>query len=148
MESEANDRLIEAVRRGDVAGIAAALLAGADPNAVVQNLTPLQRAALGDHVAVIGALLSAGARVDGADSYSTTPLMYAALYGRTAAVDALLAAGADIHHQDSSGYTALHYTSSNGHLDGSRMLLEAGARMDVRDKRGERPIDVVRVPAC
>jgi ankyrin repeat protein len=145
MASKANDKLHRAARSGDVAGIAAALLAGADPNAFegMDEWTPLRSATHNGLVAAIAALLVAGARVDGADSIGNTPLMVAVLRGSTAALDALLAAGADVHHVNNGGYTALHLASNGGHPDATRVLLEAGARTDVRNKSGKRPIDAV-----
>jgi hypothetical protein len=146
MASEAFRRLCSAAERGDVAGIASALMAGADPNALVNNWTPLQRAAGEGHVAAIAALLAAGARVDGTKRRGWTPLIYAAFSGRTAAIAALLAAGADMHRVDHSGDTALHYAVMWGRLDAARLLVEAGARTDMRNSDGTRPIDVVRAP--
>jgi ankyrin repeat protein len=143
MASDANERLRDAAGLGDVAGIAAALLAGADPNAPLSGRTPLHRAAHYGHVAAIAALLAAGARMDGADSYGTTPLMEAAQNDRTAAIDALLAAGVHVNRATPSGHTALHYAGMWSRLDTARVLLEAGARTDVRNRDGKRPIDVV-----
>jgi ankyrin repeat protein len=148
MASEVNERLCQAAEDGDVAGIAAALLAGGDPNAFEGSWTPLQWAAIHGHVAAIAALLAAGARVDDASRLGTTPLMRAAYQGHTAAVAALLAAGADVNHADTNSETALHSASMLGRLDAARALVEAGARTDVRNKEGGRPIDVVRAPAC
>jgi hypothetical protein len=149
MASRANERLCRAAGRGDVAGIAAALLAGANPNAFegTIDMTPLQEAASSGHVIAIAALVAAGARVDTANSFGITPLMYAAASDRTAAIDALLTAGADVHRANNDDNTALHWASMDGHLDAARVLLEAGARTDVRDEEGQRPIDEVGAPA-
>jgi uncharacterized protein len=142
--SSANEELCNAAGRGDVAEIERQIAAGADPNALVNDLTPLQRAAQNGHVAAIAALVKAGARVDGADSYGQTPLMWAAAKDHTAVIDTLVAAGADVHRARTDGDTALHLASMRGKLDAARVLLEAGAKMDVRNKEGKRPIDVVR----
>jgi hypothetical protein len=150
MANEMDRRLRDAVKRGDVAGIAAALLAGADPNACegTSCFTPLQRAAQYGHVAAITALLAAGALMDGASSNGTTALMVAAVEGHTAAVHALLAAGADVHRANDGGFTALHLATRWSYLDAGRALVEAGARADVRNKCGKRPIDLVRALPC
>jgi ankyrin repeat protein len=144
--SSANEKLVAAAKCGNVPEIAAALLAGADPNAFrgAIPMTPLQRAADSGHVAAITTLVAAGARVDCTNSGAWTPLMIAALNGHTAAVDALLTAGADVHRVDTLGHTPLHSTSMRGLPDPAQLLLEAGARTDVRNKWGKRPIDVVR----
>jgi ankyrin repeat protein len=144
--ASANERLRDAAEEGDVAGIADALLAGADPNAFegTDDWTPLLSAADICQVAAIAALLAAGARVDGTTRSGSTPLMQAAVAGQTAAVNALLAAGADVQRADTLGQTALHWASEAGRLHAARLLLDAGARTDVRNKHGKRPIDEVR----
>jgi hypothetical protein len=146
MASEVNERLHRAAMDGDVEGIAAALLAGADPEAFVNTWSPLHWAANNGHIAAIAALLKAGARVDGANSKGYTPLMRAAPFGNTAVIDALLSAGADVHRADKRGNSTLHCATMWGSVNTVRALLEAGARTDVRDKEGKRPIDVVRAP--
>jgi uncharacterized protein len=148
--ASANEQLGDAAGRGDVAEIERQIAAGADPSARIEEVfgdwTPLRRAAERGHVAAIAALLKAGARMNGADSYGQTPLMRAAFSYQTAAVHALVAAGADVHRAHANGDTALHGALRNGGVDAARVLLEAGARTDVRNKAGERPIDVVRPP--
>jgi ankyrin repeat protein len=143
--SSADEKLCRAAICGDVAEIERLIAAGADPNALMNGYAPLQEAAARGHVAVIAALVKAGARVDGANRHGSTPLMWAAGNGRTAAVGTLVAAGANVHRASEYGDTALHYASSNGSLDAARVLLEAGAKADVRNKRGKWPIDVVSV---
>jgi ankyrin repeat protein len=142
--SSQDGELCGAAERGDVAEIERQIAAGADPSALVDDITPLQKAAMSGHVAAIAALVKAHARVDGVDTHGNTALMYAALWGHTAAADALLAAGADVHRATDEGNTALHRASSFGQLDAVRLLLEAGARTDVRNEDGQLPIDVVR----
>jgi uncharacterized protein len=145
--SSADDELCDAAGCGDVAEIERQIAAGADPNALVNDYTPLQRAAVNGYLAAIAALLEAGAHVDGVDSAGFTPLMVAAWHGHKAAIDALVAAGADVHRANNRGLTALHYASMYGRLDAARVLLEAGARTDVRNKGGKLPIAVVRCAA-
>jgi ankyrin repeat protein len=144
--ASADDNLRNAAMHGDVVEIERLITAGANPNAFEGTdwSTPLQWAAANDHIAAIAALLRAGASVNGKDSFGNTPLMWAARDNRTVAVETLVAAGADMHHVDRNGDTALHWASVWGHLDAPRVLLEAGARTDVRNKRGKRPIDMVR----
>jgi ankyrin repeat protein len=144
--SRVDEKLVSAARAGDTARIERQIAAGADPN-VFEGMpcdTPLQEAANNGHVAAIAALLKAGARVDGADSFAYTPLMNAAFNGHTAAIDALLAAGADVNHANRHGNTALHLALMWGKVAAAHTLLEAGARADMRDDQGKRPIDVVR----
>jgi len=144
MSREIDGKLRGAATRGDVIEMERLIAEGANPNALVDDWTPLQRAADKGHVAAMAALLKAGAHVDGADSRGWTPLMLAAHNGHIAAMDALIAAGADVHLARNDGDTALHEASANGRLKAARVLLEAGAGADVRNNKGSRPIDVVR----
>jgi ankyrin repeat protein len=140
----ANEQLCDAAECGDMAGIAAALQAGADPNARVYGWTPLSKASFRGHSTAIVALLAAGAHVDGASRLGHTPLMLAAVHNKAAALDTLLAAGADVHRANKNGDTALHRASMWGRLDAAHVLVEAGARADVRNKAGKQPVDMVR----
>jgi ankyrin repeat protein len=146
--SSANEELCGAAYRGDVAEIERQIAAGADANAFegTGDWTPLQMAAANGHVAAITALVKAGARVDGADNLGHTSLMFAVVEGHSAAIDALLAAGADVNRAINIGSTTLHWASNKGHLDTACVLLEAGSRAEVRNREGQRPIDVVRWP--
>jgi ankyrin repeat protein len=149
MASDASDldrQLVDAVWRGDEPEIGSSIAAGANPNALVRNWTPLQRAAANGHVAAIVALLAAGARLNDADAHGISPLIHAVQWGHTAAMAALLAAGADVHRAATNGVTALHWASRHGHLEIARGLVAAGARTDVRNKDGKRPGD--EVGAC
>jgi ankyrin repeat protein len=81
---------------------------GADPNATNSyGMAPLHQAALFGHVAVIQALLEAGARVDLEGPERATALSLAATMGHAPAVAALLARGADPGHRDGAGRTPL-----------------------------------------
>jgi uncharacterized protein len=143
MASDLHVKLCDAAKHSEVAEIERLVAAGADPNLLVRQWTPLLWAATHGHAAPIAALVAAGARVNGANSMGSTALMSAAANDRAVAIDALLAAGADAHVADKFGFTALHRASIYGHLDTARALLEAGARTGMRNKEGKRPIDVV-----
>jgi uncharacterized protein len=146
--SSADEKLCDATERGDVAEIERQIAAGANPDAVDGTIgwTPLQMALHGGHIAAITALVKAGANADRGDSMGWTPLRYAVSYSNMAAIEALAAAGADVNLVMSQGDTVLQSASVCGRVDGARMLLEVGARADMCDKRGRRPIDVVRAP--
>jgi hypothetical protein len=97
MADDVADQLCSAAVTGSIAGIHAALRAGADPNAYAGTSawTPLHCAAQHRQVHAISALVHAGAHVDVADNAGATPLMMATMFGLTDIVHILLASGAD-----------------------------------------------------
>ena len=114
--------LISAARAGGLRDVRFLLAAGADAN--FRNGTPLNVAAGGGHVAVMAALLSAGAcGVDEA-------LICAATYNQVPAAALLLARGANIHHGDN---LALRWAAGNGHFDMVAFLLDNGADLDAEN---------------
>ena len=84
----------------------------------------LQRAAYRGHVAVVEALLDAGAGDDLADG-----LHLAADQGHTAVVALLLDRGADVHH---AADLALFCAAKSGHLETATLLLQRGATAQSR----------------
>lgn len=73
MPSPANRRLMRAVATGDLAGVQAALAAGANPNQFGMGGSPLHRAVIEGHLEVVRALVAAGAEVALRDSDGYTP---------------------------------------------------------------------------
>ena len=68
----------------------------------------LSIAAREGHVAVVEAMVAAGADVNKADKYGVTPLYFAALEGHVAVVEALVAARADVNKAMNDGATPLY----------------------------------------
>ncbi len=100
--------------------------------------TPLLEAAYRAPVAVVKALLAAGADIAARDSSGNTPLHRAAFSSSsrrsaTAAVQVLLDAGADPEAQNRNGQTPLHEA---GDAEVAQILLLAGARVDAEDNDG------------
>jgi ankyrin repeat protein len=78
----------------------------------VDNWLPLQWAAAYGYVAIVKALIQAGAEVNKSDeAYHVTPLHVAALNGRKDVAALLLEEGADIDKQDIDGDTPLKFAS-------------------------------------
>jgi len=72
-----NIALNEAAKHGDLKAAEDALRRGADPNAVIENWTPLFWAAQEGHTEIVDLLLDAGADVNFSDPDGFTPLKQA-----------------------------------------------------------------------
>jgi len=144
-QREVDELLSAAAASGNTDDIVRLRAAGADPNAHVGTSVPtaLQRSVRGGHVAATTSLLNAGAHVDGASSDGWTPLMYAARRGNCVMIALLLKHGANLHLCNVDGDTALHMASMHGGASAAEMLLAHGARPGERNKRSQRPVDVV-----
>jgi hypothetical protein len=114
---------------GDTTGVAAAVRAGArvdslDPQA---NRRALNYAALGNHAAVVRALLAHGASINLANRTGFTPLHHAAEAGAADALAALLAAGADPAIASAQGALPIDTARRRGDV-GLVRALEAASR--------------------
>jgi ankyrin repeat protein len=148
----AHARLEAAVKAGDVAGIRAAVGAGADVNTMMEvpalgPVRPLSAAALYGHAAAVRVLLELGADIHGKDTGDRTALQLAAAAGREEVVGILIAAGATVDEVGPEGATALWAacggmdcdaglasgvppqpcSKASGHPGTVRVLLAAGA---------------------
>ncbi|UGT67345.1 ankyrin repeat domain-containing protein [Nocardia gipuzkoensis] len=128
----------------DVAGVAAALASGADPNGL-QDRAPRWRplhAALeelesGGSTDVIVLLLRHGADVDGwDDDRDATPLLMAFFREQWAAVRLLAAAGASMDTVGSEGDTPLLCAVETGDLELIRLVLLCGPGATLERPRG------------
>jgi ankyrin repeat protein len=137
--ASADDRLIEAVKRRDVATVRSLVRARADVNAPDgDGTTALHWAVRGDEVESTMALIEGGARVTLANRLGVTPLSLAAVNGNARLIDALLKAGADPHETSPEGETVLMTASRTGSSSAVKLLLEAGASVNTTESwRGE-----------
>jgi ankyrin repeat protein len=88
-----------------------------------------------NRLAMLSALLLAGANPNHQDADGQSALMVAAKEGNTRAVSVLLEFGAGPNIVDQSGRTALRWLSSSGdYVVTARRLVEAGAEIDVHDE--------------
>jgi uncharacterized protein len=128
----AND-LTVAVARNDVAGVRAALAAGADPKARdAQGIPAVVHAAARRQTAIAKALIAAGADVNDRGPYGPTALVAAIDTGDVETVKALLAAGARGGLADSRGIYPLMASARKPNADLSLLLL-ADTTVDVPD---------------
>ena len=146
--STPNERLLAAAKKGDHAGVVAAIKAGANVNAadVEQGRTPLawaiERGHLGD-LKALEELLSKGADVHVRSVVSRdAPIHRAAYFGRVPSLRMLLDAGADVNTVDGSGRSPLHVALSKGNLESARLLLSRGANKNLKDTGGVTPLHV------
>ena len=100
-----------------------------DGGAILKNATPLHFAAMtNENLAVLQALLDAGANPDAKDSAGATPLHQAARSStNTAVMQALLAAGADINARTSEGETPLDVATRKENWSAVQTLQDNGA---------------------
>ena len=133
---------------GELAELRRRLAAGADPNDDIDGHTLLMVVAeeSGDYgdteVAIMEALLAAGADVQRVDRTGRTALHGAAGIGNEAAVVRLLEAGCDPNQQAFDGSTPLHDAARGVWVRTIELLLAAGSRVDLDDETGATPLDV------
>ncbi|XP_045124086.1 caspase-9-like isoform X2 [Portunus trituberculatus] len=103
---------------------------------LVNKRSPLMRAAMGNRVAMVRALLDMGASVDFKNEDGWTALHIAAKHDAVAVAEALLDAGADIEARSNSGRTPLALACNQKKLSMAKKLLERGADASTTDGTG------------
>jgi len=109
---------------------------GADVNAKIEGMTPLDIAIELKHTTTADLL-----RKHGGKSGATDSIHVAAAVGNIEAVKQHLAAGTDVNAKSSFG-TPLHSAASKGNKEIVELLIAAGADVNARDKDGKTPFDV------
>lgn len=126
--SPATQDLWAAARNGDVAGIEAALQAGADIEGIdfsenKNGRRALNYAALNNHPAAIEALLKAGANIESQNRTRFTPLHHAAEAGSIDAINVLLKHGANKKAKMYRGGIPQQIAEFKGHRDAALLLV-------------------------
>lgn len=139
------DELIEATRTGDTEAVARLIAGGADLNAAMgDGMTALHLAAQSGQLAMVEALLEAGAEPDPTTRIGNyTPLHIASSQAKGDIVRELLKAGAKVNAITSnSRVTALHLAAQEvGGADAVEALLEHGADPNAREgSSGQTPL--------
>jgi ankyrin repeat protein len=118
-----------AVRRDDVAAVAALIKAGADVKAANRyGVTPINLAATNGNAAIIRKLLDAGVDANNANPGGETALMTASRSGSAEAVKLLLDRGANANAKDAvHAQTALMWAVLENHPDVVKLLIAGGA---------------------
>ena len=134
------------IKAGDVAGVQAALEAGADPNTQDGNgLSALQLATVNKQSAIVEILLEKQPVLGVGETQPRSPqfqtLLLAARQGESATIQALLDQGIDINVKDPhSGRTALWSAAEQGRIEAVKMLLENRANPNIKGPRGFPPL--------
>lgn len=137
---ESQDKaLLEAVEKGDLAGINASLAEGADINTKrdYREDTPLMKAAIQGDSEIVKALLSKGAKVNERSIFGQTALMYAAIEGKEDVTKMLIESRADVNAKDERERTALIDASYNNYPAIVKMLISNGAQVNDEDISGK-----------
>jgi ankyrin len=136
-QSDGTTALHWAVRADDLETAQVLIRAGANVAAANrEGATPLLLAAVNGSVAMLEALLGAGADPNAAlTKYGDTALMMAARTGKSDAIRVLLDRGARANTQESWGGTsALMWAVSERHPAAAKLLVERGADVNARSK--------------
>ncbi|MEQ1896849.1 MAG: ankyrin repeat domain-containing protein [Vicinamibacterales bacterium] len=130
--------LVDAIKAGDASAARALIARGQAKVAEPDGTTALHHAAHHDNLALVNALLSAGADVKALNRYGVMPLSLAAESGSAAVVERLLKAGADANATIPGGETVLMTASRSGKADVIRVLLAHGAHVNATESlRGQ-----------
>ena len=132
-QNDPNAALFSSIGSNHPEGMAAALEAGADPNARQgYNHTALSRAVANDSEQSVEVLLNRGADPNSRSESGETPLHHSH-QASPEVFDKLIAAGADPNARDLSGNAPLHTAASDKRfLNSVQRLLESGADPNVR----------------
>ena len=132
------DALLDAATEGKVNVVRKFL---DDVNAVDEETgdSPLYRAAMNGHKAVVRVLMDAKADLNMANNRGETALHRAARHGHEAVVKILVEAGANLNMADEDGETPLWNAAHFGHEAVVKILVEAKADLNMAEKDGWTP---------
>jgi ankyrin repeat protein len=145
-----NEDLLVAAQKGNVAGVTAALAAGADINARDSNgWTALQTAAANRDMVeftktqdIVKLLIEKGADVNARDKYGGTALIWATSVTHPIEIAKLLiAAGADVNAKGNNGWRPL-MSAGFGNFELAELLIAKGADVNAKDDKGSTALAV------
>jgi len=137
----AEDRLLQAVRAGDLDGIRAALAAKAEVNALLPDKsTALSWAVDRQNEDAVRLLLAAGARPRALAPDAIEPLSLACELGDAAIVTALLKAGADAREVRHNGTTAFALCAGSTTPDVLTAMRARGAAIEAANAENQTPL--------
>jgi uncharacterized protein len=123
--------LLAAAAKGEPDRVAAALAAGANPEARdAHRRTPLLLAVTGDHVEAARILVAAGADPNALDDRHDTPFLVTGVTGSVAMLEVLLPAHPDLTIVNRYGGVSIIPASERGHADYVRAVVKTGIKVD------------------
>jgi ankyrin repeat protein len=136
--AQSGPALVDAAMRGDLAAVRA-LVKTDDVNATqLDGMTALHWAVQRDDVAMVNALLAAGADVHAVNREGVRPIYLATVNGSAAAIGRLLDAGEDANAVlTAEGETVLMLTAHTGNPAAVQLLLDRGADPNVQQAHGQ-----------
>jgi len=151
-DPNADEKLLAASYRNDVAAARALIDDGADVNAkdhTEQSAYLIATSEVGDDPRLLELTLAADADVNAKDSYNGTGLIRAAERGNAKIVRRLLETDIEVDHVNRLGWTALLEAIVLGeggreHTETVRLLVAAGADVTLADKDGKTPLEHAR----
>ncbi len=134
-KEEANEKLVEAAKKGDLNKVQELLSRGLDANAKDSyGAIALIEASRNGHIEIVKLLLDKGADVNAKDDYDGTALMAAAIWGYTNIVKLLIEKGADVNAKNKDGNTALKMAKERDHEEVIK-LLEKGNMIIISEEK-------------
>ncbi|MDQ4215427.1 ankyrin repeat domain-containing protein [Microbacterium capsulatum] len=123
--STADERYLAAASAGDLDGVRAALVDGADKNTVDrEEATAVLLAARAGHLDVVRALVAEGVDIDAQDQTCANPFLFGCINDDLELVTIAAEAGADLKRLTRMGGNGLTPAAEKGHLEVVRYLLE------------------------
>lgn len=123
-----NKTLHQAAREGDIANVKLLISNGANPNKIVDGVTPLHPAAERGHKEVVQILLTNGANPNAKGNAGWTPLHLAATSGKQEVVALLIAKGSNVNALDENAKTPIWWANVKGHKQIVELLRRNGAK--------------------
>ena len=134
--------LHRAIETNNLQEIPKLLQLSAPVDALINEKSPLHKAAALGHCTAAVLLLGAGAAVQLQDKDGNSPLHYAAHEGHLAVCNRLIRAGAAIGSTNKNGDSPLHLAAAAGHTKIVLKLLDSGANIALQNHQGNTAISL------